>query len=613
MLWHKINDIFQYIMIIVVGYFMSPTNNLFLNMLTIDSLISAINYIKNHINNNLTDSQVIDKSSQIFTSSMIDRYIYYGLAYIAYNIICNIFWITNIKSLYSLLLLTLTPYIINYIQRSSLFNIIRKKKEKIIKMIISKQIILFFKITSKIYLKKEIKIDSNEILYMFDDYKNTINGCKEIIKNTLIILLLLYIKKSTGGLCYNTIKRMYNYKTGDILESFNEESAKEKLLIMINNKQWNEIFKPNVYKALIHLYEIRADNSDFIKYNFKEFNNNVCKMICVWTLSSFFNMINVIPIMSIGMLIYRKNTRVLNLKFLYKIIMILVGWIIGLSTNSFLLTSLISHFGYTLILNKIIESIMNYFYCEIKKRILYFIDLNKEQNITFMATYIYVNICHNLISNNNHLLFNLLYIVFINDSIPKNMIYLTTIFTGLHSEFNQLHIIHNLLLLYILMANINSKNLFDLLNITKNKYWDIIAAISKNNNNTADKYIQDFYELESRNDIQNINHNINDTVNINYNTNNIQDIDHNINNIQDINHNINDNQDMDHVNNIQNINHINNKKDECNEIIDNKSSISIINDEIFDLDDDNFFNEIAVKNDNIYKNDSITKIIENYY
>ena len=64
--------------------------NLFIKMITLDSLLNAIYFIKIFINNNLSDSQIVTEIGSIYTGTSLDRYIYYCLSYLFYKTVCTL-------------------------------------------------------------------------------------------------------------------------------------------------------------------------------------------------------------------------------------------------------------------------------------------------------------------------------------------------------------------------------------------------------------------------------------------------------------------------------------------------------------------------------------------
>ena len=448
----NVKKIIYYGFLIIIEYYLQESYNLLLNMITIDGMITATNFIKLYINKNLTESQVIDESGKIYEKGTIDRYIYYILTYILYKIICMSIWIRESKILYISLILTIIPKILNKILRSEIYRYIERKKQNIIKSIVSKQIIKIIKIISEVYVKKKIEIEKEEIIRILDNNEKMIEGFKIVMKNSIIVIFMLYIKKYTNKLYYVLIKQIYNYKTGDILESYNTSSAKEKILYMIEKKKWEEILKPNIYKAIIHLYDNNTTETNNIQIIINNINNYTIKFISIWTISSFFENIYIIPIISLILLIYRIKKK--SIKVLKKVIIIIITTIMSIYyKNEYLMLSLICQFGDILIINNVVYNIISYFYNEIKKKIYELILYNKKYNIYCISSYVYILLFKSIIKNDKYRLMHLIYISTINNNYKKNIIYIFIVLLSDISKYNYLHITYNTILIYTIIGN----------------------------------------------------------------------------------------------------------------------------------------------------------------
>jgi hypothetical protein len=278
----------------------------FFEMIAIDSIFSAINFIKTYLNTDLTDQQIVTKSNALYNGSLTDRYIYYFLVYFTYNTICTFFWASDINILYYIGIISIYPYILNKIFSTSLFRIIRNKKELIVKLVIAKILSMLIKFYSKIYLQKKIKnFKYTELTYLLSDYKETVGYFYDVLKNFAIILALSYVKKYSTKIYYDIIKYIYNYKTGQLLDSFNEDNAKEHLIEIIDKKQWHEFKKPNTYNAILRVYQMSISDIDIFKVINDEINFILIKIFSIWTLGSLFGSIYFVPILSLFLILYK--------------------------------------------------------------------------------------------------------------------------------------------------------------------------------------------------------------------------------------------------------------------------------------------------------------------
>ncbi len=288
-------------------------NNIFFNnigyffqMVAIDSFCNALNFIKTYLNQDLTDNQIVTKSNSLYSGSLTDRYIYYFLVYLTYNTICTFFWLTEINFLYICGFISIIPPIINKIFDSKAFKVIRKKKELFVKTIIAKILSIIIKFYSKTYLHKKIKnFKHTELLYMLSDYKEAISSFSFVLKNFAIILALSYVKKYSTKTYYDIIKYVYNYKTGELLNSFSDNGAKDYLIDIVENKKWYEFKKTNTYNAMWHVYQMSIPDVDIFTIISDEINFMLIKIFSIWTFVSLFGSIYFVPIISLFLILYK--------------------------------------------------------------------------------------------------------------------------------------------------------------------------------------------------------------------------------------------------------------------------------------------------------------------
>jgi hypothetical protein len=156
-------------------------------------------------------------------------------------------------------------------------------------------------------LEFNIKIKYLEIYNILGDYDDTIIYLFTILKNILIITGISYVKSYSPKLYYLAIKNIYNYKTGELLASYNTINAKKYLVNIVEDKKWEDLKTPNTFKAMLYLYQINNDKTDiFVKF-VNEFNLLIVKMFSIWTLGSFFDFIYLVPVLSLIFVVYKKS------------------------------------------------------------------------------------------------------------------------------------------------------------------------------------------------------------------------------------------------------------------------------------------------------------------
>jgi hypothetical protein len=464
-------DTILYSLIIILSNYILLDYNFFLKITSIDSLFSAIHFIKIFISRNLTDSQIISKSNALYLASLLDRYIYYIILYCICKLIGNFIWLNDNYYLYSICTFSVIPNIINYISTTQFFQKMREKKEYLIKMIISKIFVSIIKFYSKIYLQKEVIIKNKEIFCLLNDYKETIKYFHEVLKNLLIILILSYVKDYSPKLYYNIIKHVYNYKMGDVLVSFNNKNSKQYLLDIIENKKWSELNKPMTYKAVIHIYQYNNDKSDMFKRFITEFNFSLIKMFTVWTIASLLDKFYVIPILSFIMLIYRSyKTGYKKFNFVSEIGILIFASLIGFFlTNYYIidkifqfgLVSALCQFGLKLFFNKVTFILIKILTKNTHKKAEKIFVNNKNISLSFLVTLVYAITLRFMNISEHYLIIglNILTNILMSIEIKKQIMFGTIIASTYLSNFNTYHIIFNSLTLYIFLGLVDNYDL----------------------------------------------------------------------------------------------------------------------------------------------------------
>lgn len=454
-----------YPIVITIASLVTQGQDFLINLISLDSLFSAIHFMLTFINRNLTESQIVTISNSLYNFSLLDRYIYYILIYGLCNILHIFFWmeISDLSSrlLYYIGLVTITPHIINKILDFKLFRIIREKKELLVKIIVSKFFTTIIKIYSKIYLDRNIDIKYSELLVLLTDYKDTVQYFCDVLKNLLIMLGLSYIKIYSTPLYYNIIKYIYNYKTGDLIASYNVTSAKSYLLDIIDNRKWNELIKPNTCKAIMYIYQINSEKTNNIQKIVNDFNFSLIKMFTVWTLASIVDFIYLVPIISLGLLLYKDNSFVDNIMIhIRKIGILIFATLISYMYPNYIVISALCHYGDQILFNKLTHIMFKILLKRIKKIIKMIINNNKNFVMSYMVTICYIIILKYLIEQHNYALIglNILANVLMNIEIQKQIIFAIVISTTYISEYNILHILFNSAVLYVTIGVLDKSN-----------------------------------------------------------------------------------------------------------------------------------------------------------
>ncbi len=430
--------------------------------ITIDSIFSAISFLKFTAIHNLTQSQIVRQMSSIYNLSLLDRYLYYASLEIAYLISKILFWQTDIQYLYYFLLITICPEIINLLSSTYLkkvFNFINSEKQKFVKVVICKQISIIINNLSELCLDiKCSPVNHQEIMPLLDDYDTTINHCTEFLKNFLITSLFHYAKSKSNRFYSRLIYYLYNYQTGDIIESINYSLAKQRFIDIVVHKKWERLFKPDTLQAIFYIYSMQdGEKLDYINQFIKKFNYTLVKMFTIWTLTGFFENIYTALTLSIFFIIVQTPIRELvNRIHFYKYLIILASTIVGLHLNSYLLLSFINEFGYFIIFNKVMLTIGQYLYTKTNRNIKILFHLNKH-NYFYIALLAYLTISYQLPDFYYLMSLSYIFLLFALDDNYRRFTVLTIFPIGLITDYDVLHLSLSLLTYYF-MFNIMDYN-----------------------------------------------------------------------------------------------------------------------------------------------------------
>lgn len=330
--------------------------NTLISMVSIDSITSAINFMYYHIFKNNIDSV------SFYKSSIIDRYILYSISYLFYNLFIIFWWLDDLFIMK--LLLMFIPIFADILlnDKCLILNKLRiEYTKKILSKILSK-ILVYFSCT---YLNKNVIIKHGEIIPLIEDYPKIIDYIIDIMKNILMIILLNYVRNYSSTI-YFSIKRLYKYKTSETLNSFvSKDHSKEMLINIIDTKNWQELLKPNTFKAIMHVYQTNPNNVSIFDYIVK-INLSLTKFFTLWTLGSF-GCILIPFIMFLMITINFIRHRTISK---YKIIItniILASILLGIIDNP-LYIALFCEYGDIIIINNITSTIFRILYKKIKKK-----------------------------------------------------------------------------------------------------------------------------------------------------------------------------------------------------------------------------------------------------
>ena len=357
-------DIVLFIINLIISYFMRSFS-LFVSLASIDSIYTAIDFIKHNSNDELTESQVLTTSNELYKVGTMERYVYYGICQVVYSYLSIFVFNTHIPILRYCICLGLTPFIFNnavYGKMNKYFDILTKEKNAFIKKICFEQIANTVIRLEKIYLECNSALNKQEImnaLNHIDDIKSEIGT---LFKNTLITLLMIYLRNNSK-LYYKMAKYIYVYGYNEHIKDISVDKAKQLFRDVIINKKYSEMTKPMFIQSIIYLYCAKEDTGSFKKL-LNKFKYRFVITLTIWPIASFFTgyipMISIL-IMSVIVMMSRKlplsESYLINTKYLddRSVLSLIITSVIGLATVptniNILLMSFCSQFSGMLLVN----------------------------------------------------------------------------------------------------------------------------------------------------------------------------------------------------------------------------------------------------------------------
>lgn len=295
--------------------------NLLIGLLSIDSSYSAVEFVRNNIDKDLTESQILTTNEKLYKIGIIERYVYY-IGLWALYLFFSIFVLNNNAIIIKYLAgLTLVPIFFNTIVYQNLKKIfirIHKEKSDLLRKICFEQIANVIVHLERITIGGDIIIVKSEIIQALNNIETIKNDAVTFVKNVLITSLLIYLRKNSR-LYYKIVKYVYHYGFGEYIQDMNIEQATKLFEDVIKNKKYDNLSKPMFIQATVYLYCNREDTGEFRKY-IKKFRFRILTMFSLWTIGSFCSSLLVLPIIlsvSIGIIFSRKRELHKNIIIMY--------------------------------------------------------------------------------------------------------------------------------------------------------------------------------------------------------------------------------------------------------------------------------------------------------
>lgn len=336
---------FQYLSIATLLLFITMkkgTNIIFINSITNDSIFSAIDFINDIMQ---TNYYVIEYVAPFINNmkvkthlSFLDRYLYYAILQICSIVLNILFWNNLNLAIYFILILSTHPYflekIIEFGPIKKIMDFFRKKVNSLIKHIILSLYAYSFNNICISILNKNPKVTSGELKYLHK--KRSYSHLIDFLKIFLISLLIQYME-SVGSIYTRLIKMLYNY--GALIEiksQYNEidhyediKDDKQKIMLIIEKRDWRLFFNPKILKIIIKLYRESQGESilEKLKNNIKYMELIVGKFFAFYSVSVLLDMPYVSFILSV-LLCYMNN---LSLSYYIPRILSIFAWYLDCS------------------------------------------------------------------------------------------------------------------------------------------------------------------------------------------------------------------------------------------------------------------------------------------
>jgi hypothetical protein len=451
-----------------------------------------------YIKNGVSKTEVVKNTSLLYSMSCIDRYIWYMLCALLYQTICGILWLGNIKILLACGIILNLPFIQNFLVCESIcdnkdnttimehshmktitdyihmatnpvFRQITRIKKMIMIELLSKQLSAIINSIAKNVLGKKKKIISHrDTQKLFDNYNDMINNIVIIVKNTLVVVLITYLK-TKSNYYYEAAKRIYNYRAESAINTMTRHEVNDMLEDVCEKKQWELLLKPDFIQVIIYMYfdEEFKNKDNIFAQQITNIKYSLLKFFAVWTISSFMVYPTAGPLIFYLLFYYKwRNNKTYTQITAMKLISISLGFIMSFFVKSFPIVCFVSEFAYYLAFNNITFQLYKLITRKGRRMIIKYNNISPMDEMLLLLNVVCGASLYFIVdpSTNIHVaftfasLFSTALLLHLRSDMRKIMTLVSILLIGVFSVYNIFHVVLNMHHYYLITNYVYSEH-----------------------------------------------------------------------------------------------------------------------------------------------------------
>ena len=228
------------------------------NILLFDQLISSLNYIIRII--------FSLEYKDVYYLGFLERIFIYSVLFLG-SFLLNILTWGFTSNLIYLFPLFIYPQVQNLIIEFnySCFKKFKDLRNYYAKTILSRISSLLIRKVVKDTINESLIINDSELLNNIDNFDMIKDIVIKIVKNTLFIYLMRYLRPGLLKFSYRLAKYGYYLGSGRLVKNYEPSEAKIKIKNIVKSRNWLELIKPDSAQAILILLENQRKNSDMIQ------------------------------------------------------------------------------------------------------------------------------------------------------------------------------------------------------------------------------------------------------------------------------------------------------------------------------------------------------------